>query len=241
MCAYTTGEVAKECGVTVRTVQYYDARGILCPHTLSEGGRRLYSQEDVQKMKIICFLRELGLSLNDIGQLLEEENPDSVIALLLERQSQILSAEIAQRQEKLKKLDALNRGLKQAKHFSVQSIGDIASAMDHSKKLKRMRWLMVLTGLPVSALQWFSIYLWAAKGIWWPFVVWVAVVAVYIAIVPRLYYRKVAFLCPQCHQQFRPGFKTFFFAGHTPSARRLTCPHCGHKGFCVEIWNPLDP
>ena len=114
MCAYTTGEVAKECGVTVRTVQYYDARGILCPHTLSEGGRRLYSQEDVQKMKIICFLRELGLSLNDIGQLLEEENPDSVIALLLERQSQILSAEIAQRQEKLKKLDALNRGLKQA-------------------------------------------------------------------------------------------------------------------------------
>ena len=44
---YTTGEVAKLCGVTVRTVQYYDARGILVPSEVSEGGRRLYSQKDV--------------------------------------------------------------------------------------------------------------------------------------------------------------------------------------------------
>ncbi|MBR1845644.1 MAG: MerR family DNA-binding transcriptional regulator, partial [Oscillospiraceae bacterium] len=36
---YSTGEVAKRCGVTVRTVQYYDTRGILVPAELSEGGR----------------------------------------------------------------------------------------------------------------------------------------------------------------------------------------------------------
>ena len=41
MSKYTTGEVAKLCGVTVRTVQYYDTRGILAPSELSEGGRRL--------------------------------------------------------------------------------------------------------------------------------------------------------------------------------------------------------
>ena len=34
---YTTGEIAKLCGVTVRTVQYYDTRGILIPSELSEG------------------------------------------------------------------------------------------------------------------------------------------------------------------------------------------------------------
>ena len=41
MSKYTTGELAKLCGVTVRTVQYYDTRGILIPSDLSEGGRRL--------------------------------------------------------------------------------------------------------------------------------------------------------------------------------------------------------
>ena len=58
MSKYTTGEMAKLCGVTVRTVQYYDARGILIPSELSEGGRRLYSEDDLKRLKVICFLRE---------------------------------------------------------------------------------------------------------------------------------------------------------------------------------------
>ncbi len=56
MPKYTTGELAKLCGITVRTVQYYDTRGILIPSELSEGGRRLYSEDDLKRMKIICFL-----------------------------------------------------------------------------------------------------------------------------------------------------------------------------------------
>ena len=38
MSKYTTGEIAKLCGVSVRTVQYYDSRNILVPSELSEGG-----------------------------------------------------------------------------------------------------------------------------------------------------------------------------------------------------------
>ena len=38
---YTTGELAKRCGVSVRTVQYYDNRGVLVPSEVSSGGRRL--------------------------------------------------------------------------------------------------------------------------------------------------------------------------------------------------------
>ena len=52
MSQYTTGEIAKACGVTVRTVQFYDQKGILIPSALSEGGRRLYSEEDLKKKKI---------------------------------------------------------------------------------------------------------------------------------------------------------------------------------------------
>ena len=62
MSMYTTGEVAKLCGVTVRMVQYYNARNIMIPSELSEGGRRLYSEDDLKRMKIICFLRELEIN-----------------------------------------------------------------------------------------------------------------------------------------------------------------------------------
>ncbi len=40
MSKYTTGEIAKLCGVSVRTVQYYDTRGILVPNEITDGGRR---------------------------------------------------------------------------------------------------------------------------------------------------------------------------------------------------------
>ena len=78
--------MAKLCGVTVRTVQYYDTRGLLVPSELSEGGRRLYSENDLKKMKVICFLRNLGLSIDSIGQILAEEDPGSVISLMLDHQ-----------------------------------------------------------------------------------------------------------------------------------------------------------
>ena len=87
MSKYTTGEIAKLCGVSVRTVQYYDERGILIPSELSEGGRRLYSEDDYKKLKIICFLRDAGISIKSIGELLSESNPSSVFLFCLKSKS----------------------------------------------------------------------------------------------------------------------------------------------------------
>lgn len=88
MSKYTTGEIAKLCGVSVRTVQYYDSRNILVPSELSEGGRRLYSEDDLKRMRIICFLREAGVPINSIGELFAEEHPEKVISILLDQQEQ---------------------------------------------------------------------------------------------------------------------------------------------------------
>ena len=237
MSIYTTGEVAKLCNVSVRTVQYYDTRGILIPTELSEGGRRLYSEDDVKKMKVICFLRELGLPIHSIGELLSEEDPGSVIALLLEQQAQALRQEISERQTKLDLLEGLRRGLKSVERFSVESIGDVAKIMSSKQKLKKIRTTILLTGIPVSLLQWGSILLWIFTGIWWLFVVWACVAIPYGIVISRYYFRNVAYICPQCHKVFKPSFKEAFFAGHTPNTRKLKCPHCGHKGYCVETCN----
>ena len=136
MSKYTTGELAKQCGVTVRTVQYYDTRGILIPSELSEGGRRLYSEEDLKRMKLICFLRGLDIPIDAISQILQEEHPEKLISLLIEQQESVLSEEIAEKQEKLTKLRELKNELKSREAFSLESVGDMAILMEGKKKLK---------------------------------------------------------------------------------------------------------
>lgn len=235
MSKYTTGEVAKLCGVTVRTVQYYDSRGILVPTELSEGGRRLYSESDVRKMRIICFLRELGLPINAISQILSEEDPGSVISLLLEQQEQDLKEEISERQEKLEKLETLRRELKSVETISVESIGDIAYTMSNRKKLKRIHVNLLVGGIPITILQWAGIVLWITKGLWQLFAFWAVVFMPCAYLLSKYYFNHVAYICPQCHSVFKPTFKEALWAKHTPATRKLTCTDCGHRGFCVEV------
>ena len=240
MSKYTTGEIAKLCGVTVRTVQYYDTRGILVPTELSEGGRRLYSEDDLKRMKVICFLRDLGLPIDSISQLLSEEDPGSVVSLLLEQQEQALKEEIGAFQEKLDKLETLRRELKSVETVSVDSIGDIAYTMTNKKKLRKIHMTMLVTGLPMTVFQWTSIVLWITNGLWWLFTLWAAIAVPWGILISRYYFRSVSYLCPQCHTVFRPTFKEAFFARHTPATRKLTCTSCGHHGFCVEVAREED-
>ena len=237
MSQYTTGEMAKRCGVTVRAVQYYDTRGILSPSALSEGGRRLYSEADLQRLKVICFLRELDLPIESIRQLLDEEDPARVVTLLLEQQAEALRGEIAEKQGKLDKLTALRRDLERRQAITVESIGDIAVKMENRIQLRRMHRRMLATGLPVTALQWVAIALWIVKGLWIPFAVYTAIAVVYGIAVTRVYFRRTAYLCPQCHKVFKPALKQAFWARHTPNTRKLTCTECGHHGFCIEVWD----
>ena len=237
MSQYTTGEMAKQCGITVRTVQFYDQKGILVPSSLTEGGRRLYSDEDLKQMKIICFLRDTGLSLDTIGKLLKEEDPGSVICILLAQQEQLLQGEIGERREKLDRIAELKNGLKTVSAFSIESIGDIAATMENKKKLSAVHRNLLLAGLPVSLLQIAGILLWIFRGTWWVFAAWVVLAIPYGIWASRYYFRKTAYICPQCHEVFKPGFKEAFFAKHTPKTRKLTCTKCGHRGFCVETYD----
>ena len=170
MSKYTTGEIAKLCGVSVRTVQYYDTRGILTPSELSKGGRRLYSEDDFKRMKIICFLRDVGISINSIGELLSETNLSSIISTLLEQQEQLLRKEISERQAKLDMLNEIKREIKNVEDFSIESIGDIAYVMENKKKMKQLHAILLIIGTPISIIQWTLIILWISTVICWPFV-----------------------------------------------------------------------
>ena len=234
MSKYTTGELARLCGVSVRTVQYYDDRGILIPSTVSDGGRRLYSDNDLKRLRVICFLREAGISINGIAMLFEDSDPYKVISLLIDEQEAILNDELSKCKEKLELVSSIKRELKDFESFSVDSISDIAYTVNQKNKIKKMRLGMVFSGIPVTLLQCTSIVLWITSGIWWLFLIWLGVAVPWGIIVSRYYFKHTAFICPECHTVFKPKIRESFWADHTPRMRRLKC-RCGRYGLCLEV------
>ncbi|EIT84279.1 transcriptional regulator [Fictibacillus macauensis ZFHKF-1] len=67
---WTTGEVAKTRGISVRTLRYYDQIGLLTPSLKNDYGKRYYSQEDLFTLEKILLLKSLALPLKDIRRLL---------------------------------------------------------------------------------------------------------------------------------------------------------------------------
>lgn len=236
MSMYTTGEIAKICEVTVRTVQYYDSRSILVPSQLSEGGRRLYSEDDLKKMKTICFLRSLGLSIDSIKEIFSENHPEQVISLILQQQEIALHSEIEANQKKLALIDELKKGMKITDNFSVEQISDIAGIMENRKKLRKVHAVMLILGVIVDIIEIGTLVIGIAKGIWWPFIAGLPLIVAICVWISMYYFKNTLYICPECQAVFRPRFKEAFFALQKPAARKLRCPDCGHKGYCVEIY-----
>lgn len=71
MLLLKVGELAARTGLTVRTLHHYDTIGLLKPSARSEAGYRLYNQGDVARLHAVQALRHLGLSLAEVGDMLD--------------------------------------------------------------------------------------------------------------------------------------------------------------------------
>jgi len=65
----TIGAVAREAGVSVPTVRFYESQGLLSAAPRSEGNYRLYTAADVRRLKLIRRARALGLALPAVREL----------------------------------------------------------------------------------------------------------------------------------------------------------------------------
>lgn len=67
MDTFKIDDVAKESGLTKRTIRYYEELGLLFPPDRSEGGMRLYTRKHIERLKQIVNARDvLGFSLMEI-------------------------------------------------------------------------------------------------------------------------------------------------------------------------------
>jgi DNA-binding transcriptional MerR regulator len=77
---YRIGEVAERTGLTQRTLRFYEERGLLPPPVRLESGFRLYTEEDIQRIKLVRQLQEmLGFSLSEIKEMVEAEEVRSAL------------------------------------------------------------------------------------------------------------------------------------------------------------------
>src|SRR5687768_15410526 len=83
---YTVSEVSRLANVTVRTLHHYDEIGLLVPLHRTEAGYRLYSRDDLVRLREILLFRQLGFSLEAIALLVEETPQRRRRALIEQRQ-----------------------------------------------------------------------------------------------------------------------------------------------------------
>ena len=120
--AYTVKKLAELSGVSVRTLHFYDAIGLLKPAYHGSNGYRFYEEAQLLALQQILFFRELGFELKQIQKVLGKKEFDQIAALNSHRKSLI------QESEKigllLKTIDKTIKHLKGKKKMKDQEIFD---------------------------------------------------------------------------------------------------------------------
>ncbi|GAB4211302.1 MAG: hypothetical protein OHK0013_32880 [Sandaracinaceae bacterium] len=107
----TSGDLARACGTTVRTVRFYEEAGLVEPISRSDGGHRLYAPSQVARLQLIIDLREASLSLQDIKDLFELKKHAATSNEASERMTAMLHARIDDLQSKIAVLRRLREEL----------------------------------------------------------------------------------------------------------------------------------
>ncbi|WP_308301199.1 MerR family transcriptional regulator [Frankia sp. Mgl5] len=124
---WTIGGLARETGLTVRTLHYYDQLGLLSPLSRTEGGHRCYTADDVRRLHRIVALRSLGISLKEIGALLDgEPDPVGLLSRQLDAAEERIRAAVSLRARLLDVLMCLSRNAEPSVGQLLQIIEETA-------------------------------------------------------------------------------------------------------------------
>lgn len=104
--SYKIGEIAKLTNLTTRTIRYYEELGLLGnKNNRMIGQLRVFENEDITRLKKIQLLKDLGLTLDEIGQVIDLYFTDGRLLDGKRQVIQILKSHIARAEEKINELN----------------------------------------------------------------------------------------------------------------------------------------
>ncbi|MHB8764817.1 MAG: MerR family transcriptional regulator [Deferrisomatales bacterium] len=120
--ALSIGELARRTGLTPRTIRYYEDLGLLGSVARVEGGRRVYTEEDLRRLKFVRRLKILGLTLDEMRELEEvyqtHRRNDQVLPRLLE----LLDSHLANLDSRIEQLKILRQDIEAYRHHIRQKL-----------------------------------------------------------------------------------------------------------------------
>ena len=135
----TVGELAQRVGVSVRTVQYYDQKGLLHPSQTGPANQRLYTEDDENELHHILVLKYLGLSLSSIASVLEETQSKQRLQQVVLSSRAKLDDELLAFFERLAVLRELSKTLAEGEGDQVDW-NQLTSVIEQSQKDKDTFW-----------------------------------------------------------------------------------------------------
>jgi len=105
---YTIQEVSKKTGLTAHTLRYYEKEGLLPYVDRTRGGFRQYSDEDLERLGLICCLKNTGMSIQEIARFVQltregDQTLSERVELLREHRERVLER-MAEMQKHLDKV-----------------------------------------------------------------------------------------------------------------------------------------
>jgi len=122
--AYRIGELAAKVGVTERTIRYYEERGLLESVKRLEGGQRVYTDDDVRRLKFIQKLKVLGLSLAEMQELETLYGRHHTNAKVLPRLIELLDSHLGTVSKRLGELAALRDEIRSYRQHVTKRLED---------------------------------------------------------------------------------------------------------------------
>ena len=132
MRLWKVGELAKQTGLTVRTLHHYDEIGLLKPDSVGANGYRYYGRDELLRLQQILSLRQLGFSLDEIGDCLSR--PENTLEHVLELHIGRLRDGIELQRKLCSRLEAVSKRLRSAEAVSVEDFLETMEAIQMFEK-----------------------------------------------------------------------------------------------------------
>lgn len=117
------GEIAHLTEMSPRTIRYYQEIGLLHPVKRIEGGKRVFSEDDLQRLKFIKRLKHLGLTLSEMHELADIYEIHKTNRKVLIRLCELLGNQIKKIDERINNLHRLKEEILNYQKKILQKLG----------------------------------------------------------------------------------------------------------------------